>query len=351
MALFEIAAALLGVGAADALLAGVFGRMYRNERRPDAVHYATTDDGWTLALHRYDPPPGVAPRRPVICCHGLSGNHHGFDLTARTSLARFLAAAGHPTFVLNLRGSGLSDRGHLRGPHRLNWKLSDHYGHDAPAAIAKVLELTGADNVHWIGHSMGGMLAYAFLQTPLAEKISRCTILASPAPFDHMRKAGNYDFLLKLMPAAPVKAVTASIAPLMEYVTAFQVVGGNRFLLPGHAALSAANCQDQTPTSLLLDFTRLVRAGRLIADDGTDLLDGMKNISTPTLFLCGSRDPTAGSGAVQAAYEHFGSAEKKWILLGKHHGQAHDYDHMTLLLGGAVYEEVFPHIVDWFAKG
>ena len=351
--LLKILAVLLGVGLADILLAKIFGRMYRDERRPDAVHFAVTDDGWTLALSEYDPPAGVARRRPVLCCHGLSGNHHGFDLTARTSLARFLAAAGHPTFVLDLRGAGWSDHGHVFGRHKLNWRLSDHYRHDAPAAIAKVLELTGADKLHWIGHSMGGMTAYAFLQTPLAAKISRLVILASPAVFEYMRPLLRWEFLLRpllrVIPEAPIKTLSRSGAPLVESVEALQALGGNRFLPPGHAALSAANCQGQTPSSLLLDFARFVKAGRLVDDAGGDLLAGMKNIAVPALFLVGARDLTANDGAVESAYENWG-AEKKWVMLGKKYGQQNDYDHMTLLLGGGVCEEVYPHIVDWLGR-
>ena len=71
------------------LIAGhIFGSLYATDRRPDAVHFVETEDGWQLALHRYDPPKGVKKKRPVLCCHGLSGNHFSYDLTERTSIAR-----------------------------------------------------------------------------------------------------------------------------------------------------------------------------------------------------------------------------------------------------------------------
>jgi pimeloyl-ACP methyl ester carboxylesterase len=351
MALLQIIAALGGVAALDLAAARLFTRLYRNERRPDALHFATTEDGWTIGLHQYDPPPGVAVRRPVLCCHGLAGNHHSFDLTARTSLARFLAQAGHPTFLMNLRGAGAADRGGAMRGRPLHWKLSHHYRFDAPAAVAKVCELTGASRLHWVGHSMGGMVAYALLQTPLAERIERCVILASPARFDFYRKAYPYRFFLKLIPGVPVATLSQSTAPLFEYWRFLQVATGNRDLLPGHAALSAVNCQDQLPTSLLYDFTRFIKAGRFVGDDGTDLLAGMGRITTPTLFMVGEADQTVANGAVQAAYEAFGSPEKKLVVLGKRYGHHDEYGHMTILLGGHVYDEVFPHITDWLAKG
>lgn len=351
MAIFEILSGLGGVAVLDVLAAKVFERFYRNERRPEAVHFTTTEDGWTLALHQYDPPAGVARKRPVICCHGLSGNHHGFDLTARTSLARFLAAAGHPTFLLDLRGAGLSDKGRVLGGKAIAWKLSDHYRFDAPAAIRKVLELTGADRLHWIGHSMGGMIAYAFLQTPLADQISRCVILASPAKFDAMRPLHRFGFLLKAIPAVPLRTFTQSTAPLFESVKFLQKMSGNLNLLPGHAALSAVNCQDQTPSALLRDFTRFIDAGHFVGDDGADLVAGLDRVRTPMLFMVGAADELAANGSIQAAYEACGAAEKDLVLLGTRHGQRTEYGHLTILLGGNVYEEVFPRITAWLAKG
>jgi polyhydroxyalkanoate synthase subunit PhaC len=351
--LLEILGAVGGLAAADVALAAIFGRMYRSERRPDAVRYFATDDGWKLALNEYRPPEGVALKRPVIVCHGLSGNHNGSDLTARTSLVRFLAAAGHPTFALDLRGAGESDKGGFFRGRPLNWRLSHHYKYDAPAAIAAVRRLTGADKVHWIGHSMGGMIAYAFLQSPIAEQISRCVILASPAAFQYMQPVHKFAFLLKPLTniEVPLETLARSGAPVMEWSRLLQTISGNHELLPGHGALEAANCQSQTPASLLLDFSRFVAAGRFVGDDGTDLLAGISRISTPTLFMVGAHDKTAAWGAIQAAYEQFGSAEKKLVILGRKHGHQGDYGHMTILIGPHVYDEVFPQITGWLGLG
>jgi len=351
MALMEIAATIGGAAVLDVVAARIFSRVYRNERRPDAIHFTTTADGWKLALHQYETPPGIKKKTPIICCHGLTGNHHCFDLAEHTSLAKFLARAGHPTFLLDLRGAGQSEKG---GPCReksLHWKLSDHYQYDAPAAVDKVRELTGAQKVHWIGHSMGGMIAYAFLQTELAARISRVVILASPATFTYMQPVHRFRWILKILPGVPLRTLTQSVAPLFESWRFLQTISGAIYLPPGHHALFAANCQDQSPGRLLWDFANFVKHGHYLTDDGGNMLEGMKNISTPTLFMVGDADQTASDGAVEAAYQAFGSKEKEYLLLGKKQGHASDYGHLTILLGGHVYDEVFPHIVRWLAKG
>jgi len=340
---------LAGIVVAEMLAARIFARLFRNERRPDAIHFVRTDDGWNLALHQYLPPAGAPPKRPVICCHGLSGNHHNYDLVERTSLARTLAAAGHPTFVLDLRGAGESDHGCARG-HPLAWKLSDHYRYDAPAAIRRVLELTGAPKLHWIGHSMGGMIAYAFLQTPLAEKIARCVILASPSTFDQFRPVQRLAPLLRWLPGIPLRRLSQSVAPLFERSRLLQAVSGANDLAPGVATMFAANCQDQTPTSLLADFGRFVQHGHYVDDQGRDLVAGMKQITTPALFFVGEKDHTAMVDSVRTAYENFGSAEKKFIALGKNHGHQNEYGHMGPLLGRSAAEEVFPEVLAWLER-
>ncbi|MHA1568969.1 MAG: hypothetical protein ACTSXZ_05830, partial [Alphaproteobacteria bacterium] len=59
----------------------------------------------------------------------------------------------------------------------------------------------------------------------------------------------------------------------------------------------------------------------------------------------------ARDNSVLAAYESFGSKEKKFVVLGRAHGHQGDYGHMTILIGPHVAEEVFPEIVAWLAKG
>ena len=337
--------------AAAVLIAGrIFGKLYRNERRPDAIHFTRTADGWWLALHAYHPPAGVPLRRPVICCHGLCGNHHCYDLTERTSLARTLAAHGHPTFVLDLRGAGESDKGGPGRGHPLSWRLSDHYRYDAPAAIEKVRQVTGADRLHWIGHSMGGMTAYAFLQTPLAEQISRCVILASPATFYKFRPAHRFAPLLRLIPGVPMRILSQCVAPLFESFRPLQVFSGNIHLAPGDAALSGANLQDQAPSSLLRDFTRFIQNGYFLDDGNRNLIDGLRQVRTPILFMMGEKDQM-DIEAIKPAVAALGSEEKKFVPLGVRYGHQTEYGHLTLLLGPHVQEEVFPEILAWLAKG
>src|SRR5689334_14050628 len=123
--------------------------------------YVPTADGWRLALHHW-PAKGIRRRHPVLMVHGLGANRLHFDLDERHSIARAARARGFDVFILELRGAGLSIS--PGGQDRVNfqWGFGEYKDLDLPPAIAAVLERTGAQKLHGLGHSMGGMVFYAY---------------------------------------------------------------------------------------------------------------------------------------------------------------------------------------------
>ncbi|KAL3692264.1 hypothetical protein R1sor_005915 [Riccia sorocarpa] len=76
----------------------------------DELHYvAVPGTNWRLALWRYHPPP-KAPKRnhPLLMLSGIGTNALGFDLEPSVSMARYMAETGFDTWILEVRGSGLS---------------------------------------------------------------------------------------------------------------------------------------------------------------------------------------------------------------------------------------------------
>ncbi|GER32798.1 hypothetical protein STAS_08891 [Striga asiatica] len=79
----------------------------------DELHYVTVDNSnWRLALWRYTPPP-QAPQRnhPLLLLSGVGTNAIGYDLSPGSSFARYMCGQGFDTWVLEVRGAGLSMQG------------------------------------------------------------------------------------------------------------------------------------------------------------------------------------------------------------------------------------------------
>ncbi|MED6132307.1 hypothetical protein PIB30_017741 [Stylosanthes scabra] len=76
----------------------------------DELHYVSVSNSdWRLALWRYHPSP-QAPRRnhPLLLLSGVGTNAIGYDLSPGSSFARYMSGQGFETWILELRGAGLS---------------------------------------------------------------------------------------------------------------------------------------------------------------------------------------------------------------------------------------------------
>ena len=100
--------------------------------------------------------------QPVILAHGFMGNGYEFDLPRRDhNLAVHLARQGYDVRVSSFRGCARNPN--LR--EAAGWKYTmDHLAtYDVHALIDGVTLRTGRRPV-WLGHGMGGIVLYMYLQ-------------------------------------------------------------------------------------------------------------------------------------------------------------------------------------------
>ena len=142
---------------------------------PDTTEYTITRDGWRIALSRYKAC-GEKKKYPVIICHGVGCNSLTFDFE-QMSMARWLAAAGHDVWLIDLRGHGFSEFPSMFTGRDYGWSCDTYLEQDIPAAIDHVCKACDVDQVHWIGLSMGGNLALAYLASGQGEKIRSATTI------------------------------------------------------------------------------------------------------------------------------------------------------------------------------
>ncbi len=110
------------------------------------VHWFSTGDGLKLRLTRYR----GGDKGPVVLSHGLGVSSLIFAIdTINTNLVEFLYSAGYDCWLLDYRAS-------IEMPYAAEpWTADDIAREDYPAAIAKVREMTGADEVQMVVHCYG----------------------------------------------------------------------------------------------------------------------------------------------------------------------------------------------------
>uniref|UniRef100_A0A6M2ECY8 AB hydrolase-1 domain-containing protein n=1 Tax=Populus davidiana TaxID=266767 RepID=A0A6M2ECY8_9ROSI len=79
----------------------------------DELHYVSVSNtDWRLALWRYHPSPQAPPRNhPLLLLSGVGTNAVGYDLSPGSSFARYMSGQGFETWILEVRGAGLSIQG------------------------------------------------------------------------------------------------------------------------------------------------------------------------------------------------------------------------------------------------
>lgn len=351
-----VAAALaVGYGATGVAWPFAMRRVYRHPSKPDARLDVTTADGWRLALHRYR---ASGPRRnhPVVLCPGLGANRVSFDLSADLSLAKRLARNGYEVFVPELRGHGLSEMPRLlRGRRRFGWTFDDYLTKDVPAHLDAIAKETGTDSVHWVGHSMGGILLFALLASGGSKRIRSGTTVGSSIDYSGssswFKTVAKASFLTRLLPALPLGYLSLTSAPMAarlpgNLTDVFVVWPSN--VDPKAYRLLQATCFSAVSSGVLRQLATAFRPGGLTSADGaTRYAPGLAGATAPVLVIAGDRDRQCPPEAAKASFDVLGSPDKKLLAFGKQSGLPDHYGHFDLLMGKRAATEVLPSIDAW----
>lgn len=341
-------------------LCGWMGRFWKGrysfEPGYTQVHFAETEDGWRIALFRYLPEKRKHPT-PVVLCHGLGANRFNFDLGEERSLARYLRNHGFEVWTLDLRGRGLSTRqkkgnGSYRGPSAFD----DYVQKDAPAVISHVKRETGSQQVHWVGHSMGGLILYALLQGKQARDIASGVAVASPGSFAPIRKIPlvyTTFRLLRYLPRVHQSFFAAGLAPLLARSpkTLMSIAVNPNNMEPLMMKRALCHLVSDMTKGEILQFSDWIGNHEFrTLDKGYSYESNFGSIQKPLMLIAGSRDYLCAPESVVATYDRIASERKKLYVLGRENGQEREYGHGDLLVGKRCEEEVFPLILDWLEE-
>ncbi|CAN1311811.1 hypothetical protein LINPERPRIM_LOCUS28471, partial [Linum perenne] len=272
--------------------AAVEARMVENKPgicTADELHFVDAyNSDWKLALWRYLPSSSSATRkRPLLLLSGVATNAVGFDLCPESSFARAMSAEGFDTWVLELRGSGLSTLGseigqgflYLTGNSTIgsqirnlsqklvdvvegsqlfispnfggfeevlsstledaieqldlvakcDWDFDHYLEEDLPSAMEYIRSQSKPNDgkLFAIGHSMGGILLYAMLaRSGYRRRDSGLTSIATlGSSLDYTPSNSSLKLLLPV--ADPAKALNVPAIPIGKMVATAHQLSSN----------------------------------------------------------------------------------------------------------------------------
>jgi pimeloyl-ACP methyl ester carboxylesterase len=299
-------------------------------RKRDAV----TNDGGTLA--------------PVLLVHGFGQNRYAWHLPAR-SLANYLAKSGFDVFNLDLRGHGRSR--HL-GAHRCVG-IDDYVREDLPAAVEEVQRLSGARPVWIVGHSLGGLVAYASAPQ-LNGAVAGLVSIGSPY---HLSRGsftlGALAFFFRALAIAPLPNAPLPLQPVgltMRLMRRFAESPLYPLPLRGWHAGSLEPHVLEQHFRLAFDRAALAEMTELFAwgkqdrigrrNDGT--LERFESMDVPLLVVAGANDDLAPPAAVRPGFTRSRARDKTYRAL--------PLGHIDLLVGRDAPLMTWSLIDGWLKK-
>lgn len=346
--LLYIFAAIVVVAAVKVAYWFSIARLLSEEPLADEVHTVSTKDGWKIKLFRYRQREGEGGE-PVFICHGFAANHWNFALPACDGLVDTLAERGYDCWVVDLRGNRTSVP--PAGVSRHDATFDDYVLSDIPAALAFIREKTHCDKVHWVGHSMGGLLLYAYEATHGSDELASGTTLGAPPGFkgvavSRQRRllsfARRYPaiaevYLRALAPLVPIFKLRTTLLPV-NWDNMQKDVGPRAFF----------NLVELPPPSVAETF---IDAGVFqflgVKDNSVDILAKLDGLRTPLLVIHGVLDPIATVENVRAFFDQLPSTDKRRLELSVANGHSADYDHIDLAFAVNGRDEVYEPIAEW----
>ncbi|MEI7893759.1 MAG: alpha/beta fold hydrolase [Myxococcales bacterium] len=322
-----------------------------------AISHPVTSDGWKLTLERFAPAPGVVPRKvPVIVCHGVLANRNYLKLNEDASLPAVLSQRGFDVWLLDLRGrEDAGSPGWFFGAQTYTYTVDDYVLRDMDTAISHVLAATGASRVVWVGHSLGGIIAYARLGSYGDARVARLVTIGSPgrlAPASrNMLLAQGAAGGLALLPMLPV-APFAELAGFTGIPLTLPQIEDTIYYRPNlsddeHSKLLRFSSNNGSKAELRQLLGGMRQNAFFSADGKVAYSANLGNIGIPVLLVAGRRDHLADPLTVRYVYDQLPGPDKTLLIAGRGTGFSEDFGHSDLVVGDKATKEVLPRITAW----
>ncbi|XP_042961518.1 uncharacterized protein LOC122296137 isoform X3 [Carya illinoinensis] len=379
----------------------------KNDSKPsictaDELHYVSVPNSdWTLALWRYLPSHQARPRNhPLLLLSGVGTNAIGYDLSPESSFARYMSGQGFDTWILEVRGAGLSTRGmdfgEIKQPlnairdssvkHGVDVLPSDrHCTYDSGAFADSDITFVNGKTKRTVSKSNDVNLVTKFRETflRLSEKLSDFlneeagqfrdlsewlanvieeSQVPVPTQFLDFRERFsttldelqmqldlivNYDWDFDHYLEEDVPAV-------MEYIKNHCKPKDGKLLAIGHSmggillySMLSRCCT--VPAKVLSQLTTAFQKGGLRDRSGTFFYkDHLRKTNVPILALAGDQDLICPPEAVYETVKLISEDLVAYKVLGEPGGP--HYGHYDLVGGRLVADQVYPCIIEFLSR-
>jgi len=241
-------------------------------------------------------------------------------------------------------------------PRALNWTVDDYVEYDVPAILAKVREQTGAPAVHWVGHSLGGIIIYAYVARHGGDGLVTITTLGSPLtipqpPNNFLSAFRDNKNLLKVVFLLVNASVPVSLRVLDQRAGMAAAMYNPRNVDRSVLRRFYTRCVEDIPTAVLDQVVKMVETGELRSHDGqTNYAQLLDKIRVPCFTAGGLVDLIAPPESIRYVYNHIASEDKAFHIFAVVNNDAIDYGHMDLAFGRYASRDVYPAVEEWLAR-
>jgi len=324
--------------------------LYPEKIQTEEVHTVKTPDLWSLRVCRYRR--GRIEGQPVLLVHGSVSNHHNFTSPEGACLIEHLVNKGYDCWAVDLRGCRSSIPPFERS--RFETTLDQHLMSDLPSVVHYIRRVSGYNKIHWVGHSLGGMLLYAYSQVHGEEHIASGTTMGSPLGFDgvQVKIPETLLFFVRHSPRL-VCAVVRALIPLgMLSKKSLPYFPANLQNIPPQMNTGHFINMLEAPLPKVqseLAFWVKNQVWRML-DDRVNIQAGLKTMTFPLLAIYAPKDPFVPLRRAAHFFQQLPHKDKKYLVCSKEEGFLHDYNHCDLAFGKNGVREVFEPIATWIKE-
>jgi poly[(R)-3-hydroxyalkanoate] polymerase subunit PhaC len=287
---------------------------------------------------------------PLLIVFSLISRSYVLDLRPGNSFVEHLLAAGFDVYLLDW---GVPDERDAAN------QLEDYVDDYLPAAVARVLELGGTEQLTLVGYCFGGDLCLLYAAHHPDAPVRSLTVLATPVDFRHLGPLADV-FARGGLEVAAVTDGDGNVPPqvvlrgfkaltptseVTRYVTLWERLWDEEYVAAYQAMTGWADDHVPFPGAAARQTVQmLVRGNGMMTDRlslGGDAVH-LRDVTLPFLTVRATRDHIVPDDATAPLIDLVGSADKHELCL--------DAGHLGLVVGRTAARTTIPTIIDFLRR-